>query len=236
MKSASLDPEIAYDLAASHYDDWSWQSFWRNAEAPLVQKVVGEFVAAGAMSKSFLDVGCGTGYYSELLAPHFSTVSGLDLSSRMLDASRARLPSGRFLHGGATSLPFFDRSFDVVLCARVLSHVTDVEAAMKDMLRVMLPGGLLVVTNVDAGHAYGDTRLPSKVGDVFARTVKHQREDVFALTRRLGLVVEDRWLVTGDGGRRRYDTWSGADEGVVGWIAAARRPGQKAANGRVSSD
>lgn len=220
--TVSLDPETAYDLAASNYDAWSWQSFWRRAEAPVVENLIRATAAADETKKTFLDVGCGTGFYAERLAPYFEAVSGVDPASKMLDTARSRLPSGRFIKGHITSLPFFDRSFDVVLCARVLSHVDEIELALNETIRVMRPGGLLVITNVDAGHAYGDTRLPTSDGDVFATTVKHHREDVLAIIRRLGLTIADRWLITGDGGSRRYDTWSAADEGVVGWIAAAR--------------
>ena len=95
-----------------------------------------------------LDVGCGTGVVSRTVAPKLGghgRVVGLDASEEMLSAARTRpSPAGApiELHrGDATALPFRDASFDAVLCQQALQFVRDRPAALREMRRVLVPGG-----------------------------------------------------------------------------------------------
>ena len=83
--------------------------------------------------RSILDVGSGPGFLSKLLTEHGFRVASIDL---VLDSLR-RFPGAR-AQADATRLPFADRSFDVVLCAEVVEHLSDAErhAAFREMWRV----------------------------------------------------------------------------------------------------
>ena len=107
-----------------------------------------------------LDVGCGPGSITrglvERLAP--GHVVGLDLSRDTLEAARhdaaARdLDNLRYEEGSVYALPFPDASFDVVYAHQVLQHLREREAALREMLRVVRPGGLIAVREVDWGTA-----------------------------------------------------------------------------------
>src|SRR6266850_1856410 len=86
-----------------------------------------------------LDVGCGTGANLELLA-RFGEAEGVDVSPEALDFCRQRgLKSVR--QGEAENLPFPDASFDLVTGLDVVEHLDDDVAGLKEMWRVLRPGG-----------------------------------------------------------------------------------------------
>jgi SAM-dependent methyltransferase len=90
-----------------------------------------------------LDVGCGTGATTAALL-RFGEVSGLDMGLAGLRHARTRgLPVAC---GSAESLPAGDASFDVVVALDVLEHLDDDRRALGEILRVLRPGGILLVT------------------------------------------------------------------------------------------
>lgn len=100
-----------------------------------------------------LDVACGTGIVARLAAPQVSPsgkVVGLDLNTGMLDVARAQpSESGatvEWRHGDATALPFADATFDVVLCQQGLQFFPDKVRALREMHRVLVPGGRLALS------------------------------------------------------------------------------------------
>ena len=105
-----------------------------------------------------LDVGCGPGSITRGLAERLPTgqVVGLDLSRETLEAARrdaeARgLANLRYEAGSVYALPFPDASFDVAYAHQVLQHLRERGAALREMLRVVRPGGLVAVRDVDCG-------------------------------------------------------------------------------------
>lgn len=91
-----------------------------------------------------LDLGCGTGAVAQALDPTH-TVTGLDMSEKALDYCRARGLT-RLVQGDAMALPFPDASFDAVIALDVFEHLPDDEASFRECLRVLRPGGVLVLS------------------------------------------------------------------------------------------
>ncbi len=95
-----------------------------------------------------LDVACGTGIVARTVAERAGqgvSVTGVDVNPAMLEM--ARQVAGEtieFVEGNAQSLPFDDASFDVVLCQQGLQFFRDRVAALKEMHRVITPGGRVV--------------------------------------------------------------------------------------------
>ncbi len=90
-----------------------------------------------------LDVGCGLGLYVRRFRDHSNQVYGVDVDpERVLEASQS-LPN--ISEASAERLPYPDDMFDVVLSHEVLEHVPDDAAAVREALRVLRPGGRLVV-------------------------------------------------------------------------------------------
>src|SRR4051812_44510160 len=107
-----------------------------------------------------LDVGCGPGSITRGLAERLTPgqVIGVDLSAETLDAARqdanARgLGNLEYQEADLYDLPFADASFDVVFAHQVLQHLRQPATALREMQRVVRPGGLLAVRDVDWGTA-----------------------------------------------------------------------------------
>jgi ubiquinone/menaquinone biosynthesis C-methylase UbiE len=96
-----------------------------------------------------LDVGCGDGAYSVAVSRRGGEVVGLDQSLPMLEASRTRGTSFgagvRLCQGVAQSLPFRDASFDLVLAVTALCWIPEPLVALREMNRVVRPGGVVIV-------------------------------------------------------------------------------------------
>jgi demethylmenaquinone methyltransferase / 2-methoxy-6-polyprenyl-1,4-benzoquinol methylase len=131
-----------YDLNNRLHSFWRDQA-WRKAAVRM----------AGAQpSDDVLDVACGTGDLTEAFRrAGVRSVTGLDFTQEMLDiaerksARGMRRPLPLYVRGDAMSLPFADRSFDVVSIAFGIRNVERPEAALAEFHRVLRPGGRLVI-------------------------------------------------------------------------------------------
>lgn len=101
---------------------------------------------------------CGTGRHAEYLAGLGHTVTGVDSSPDMLAVARAKVPVATFLERALTALPLPDRSTDLVVCGIALNHLDQLEPAYREFVRVLRPGGHLVVS--DAHGLAGELGLP----------------------------------------------------------------------------
>lgn len=102
---------------------------------------------------SAIDIGSGTG----LTLPHLAAavgprgrVVGLDRSPAMLAGARGRAPSPpvELVEADATGIPFDDATFDAAISTYGLTAITDVDGAIDEMIRVVRPGGRLVIADV----------------------------------------------------------------------------------------
>ncbi len=110
---------------------------------PLIRKWCGV-----GENKRILDVGCGSGFFSRVLASGNENVSvmGIDLDKGLIEYARTKakdLPGMDFFEGDALHLPFKDREFDAVTSHTFLTSVNDPAGALKEMIRVLKPGGIL---------------------------------------------------------------------------------------------
>jgi ubiquinone/menaquinone biosynthesis C-methylase UbiE len=116
--------------------------------APVAADLVD--VAALRSGERVLDVACGTGIVTRLAAERVGlngTVAGLDINPGMLATARAAAPPGRSIvwyESSADAIPLPDGGFDVVLCGMGLQFFSDRSAALREIRRVLAPGGRLV--------------------------------------------------------------------------------------------
>lgn len=104
---------------------------------------------------SVLEVAAGTCACGRAIAPYASTVTCLDLTAAMLEVGRREAESEGlhnmvFVLGNAEELPFLDGSFDIVVTRLALHHFPDVSRPMDEMVRVLRPGGRLVIIDMEA--------------------------------------------------------------------------------------
>ena len=105
-----------------------------------------------------VDAACGTGRHTAYLAELGHRVIGIDESPEMLDIARSKVPDGDFRRADLRALPLPDGIADVVVCALALDHVADLDAAMAELVRVLKPGGHLVLS--DGRPLFSDVGLP----------------------------------------------------------------------------
>jgi len=93
----------------------------------------------------WLDIGCGTGAFSELIAQHCApkSLSGIDPSPQQIAFASARLPKADMRVADSMALPFGDAEFDVVASALVLHFIPDRGKALAEMKRVARPGAII---------------------------------------------------------------------------------------------
>lgn len=104
-----------------------------------------------------LDVGCGPGVTVEHLVKRGFEVYGVDISKEMVTECQKQfghLPAAHFSVGKIEALEFPDAFFDVVLCMGVVEYVDDDAVAVKEMVRVTKPGGVIVVTLPNKASPY----------------------------------------------------------------------------------
>jgi demethylmenaquinone methyltransferase / 2-methoxy-6-polyprenyl-1,4-benzoquinol methylase len=144
---ASLDKqphEVAamFDGVAAKYDltndvlSLGQTRLWRRAVAQALEVRAGERV---------LDLGAGTGTSSLPFVAAGATVVPCDFSLGMLREGKKRHPELPLTAGDATRLPFTDGAFDAVTISFALRNVHDTDAALREMRRVVRPGGRLVI-------------------------------------------------------------------------------------------
>jgi ubiquinone/menaquinone biosynthesis C-methylase UbiE len=120
------------------------QPFFINCYA-LYDKLLDKLLK-GKRYGSLLDVGCGSGVQTVVLAGHANSVTGIDIAEEFVEVARKRcsnLSNVRFQIENACSLPFSDNSFDgIVSYGDVLSHIVEgYDKALSEMARVVKPGG-----------------------------------------------------------------------------------------------
>ncbi len=188
--------------------------------------------AAGvARGMQVLDVACGTGVLTRELAKRVGqegSVIGLDLNEGMLSVARAKTPSLTWYKGRAEVLPFKNDSFDVVTCQFGLMFFEDRTRALRSMLRVLRPGGRLVVAVWDTlAHTPGYINLSALLDRLFGRDVAASLDAPYCLgnTVTLAQVFEDAGInnikIQSQTGMARFpsmEDWIYTD--VKGWTAA----------------
>lgn len=128
-----------------------------------------------------LDVGCGLGHWGQTLAdilPPSTKVIGIDSENKWVESARTRVQAlnltARFSYqsGVASSLPFEDATFDLVTCQTLLIHVQKPLVVLREMLRVLKPGGLLAVAepnNLTSSLLFNSVTCEDSIEEICAR-------------------------------------------------------------------
>jgi len=95
-----------------------------------------------------LDAACGTGRWTEELVRRGHSVIGVDETAQMLELARSKVPGADLRVGRLESLPIEDASIDLAICALSLAHCPDLAPPVRELARVLRPGGRLVVTDL----------------------------------------------------------------------------------------
>lgn len=129
-----------FDSTAANYNASHDGKFCADMYTPLIEvihKVKGE---------NLLDLGCGNGNLLVQLVKDGYALTGVDLSEAMIEQARQRLDDyAELIVADAEYLPFPADAFDVLVCNASFHHYPDPEAVLKEMHRVLRPGGTLLI-------------------------------------------------------------------------------------------
>jgi ubiquinone/menaquinone biosynthesis C-methylase UbiE len=154
-----------YDGRAATYDDGDPHH--------LIAEAVAEFVDPAGV-RDVLDAATGTGLVLRALRPRLdddARLTGVDLSSRMLEVARAQTPNATLLVGDATALPFDDGSFDLVTCVTAIHLMPDASAALREWARVLRPTGRIVIATFTSISGWGHLVSPAAEAPAVGLTV-----------------------------------------------------------------
>jgi ubiquinone/menaquinone biosynthesis C-methylase UbiE len=178
-----------YDLFAGRYDaikHFDPQHDHMFLAQPLMARV------APLRAPYVLDVATGTGRLPLALLRHAQfegPIVALDASRAMLDVAAHKLDGQAgvlLMQGDALRLPFADGEFDVVTCLEALEFTTQPDAVVRELCRVLRPGGWLLITNRRTGRL-----MPGK-------TYSQDRLSTLLTARGLGTIAWESWQVDYD--------------------------------------
>ena len=190
--------KVYYDRRAPEYDDWyDGRGYWDGLERPGWDDELAELkrVLAALPPARTLDVACGTGYLTRWLS---GEVVGLDLSERMLEIARERVPSAEFVHGDALALPFEPARFGRVVAAHFYGHLeqSDRRRFLDEARRVARE---LVVVDASQEHSPVAEETQERILDDGSRWEVYKRYfTAEALSAELGggeVLYSGRWFV-----------------------------------------
>lgn len=175
--SGFMNPAEFANIAKTERDFW-----WYRGMRRILFRMMDPYLA-GRKIRHALEAGCGTGFLSHLLQTERQLpVVPMDISADGLRYARG-LGVERPVQGDTTHLPFADRAFDMVISLDVLVHMPPGEerAAVREMARVLAPGGLLVMRAAAFGW------LRSRHSDFVGERQRYSRGRVLELLRDAGV-------------------------------------------------
>jgi len=148
---------------------------------PIQKQIVERAASVSPAPGSILDVGCGTGQLLGRMARSFpqARLVGVDPAAGMIAAARAsasRDSRATFVEAYAESLPFEDATFGLVTTTMSFHHWSDQPAALREVARVLAPGGAFLLADALAAgwfswifvrHGHGTFNTPDRLGEMF---------------------------------------------------------------------
>ena len=166
--------DVIYDRLAALYDGVDW--FTGGTTHRLRQRALRYLPSEG---NRVLEIGFGSGRLHVELAERY-TMAGLDRAPGMVRLTEQRLAARGLtsdLHvGDATALPWANATFDAVLATFAFSAFPDADAALAEMVRVVKPGGAVII--VDAGEAHDGNAMAHFLAQLWAAFGDYMRDEV----------------------------------------------------------
>lgn len=167
----------------------------KHGEPRLDFRVAADAVAATGMTRpSLIEIGCGSGYYSEVfttLLPDGVAYTGVDYSVAMIDRARAQYPAVEFDVADATRLPYPDARFHIAFNGVSLMHIVDYAAAISEAARVA--SHYCILHTVPVFDDYKTTYLRKYAYGAPVVEIVFGRDELMSLCGMAGLHLERTW-------------------------------------------
>jgi ubiquinone/menaquinone biosynthesis C-methylase UbiE len=127
----------------------SYDLYYLTAVGQMVDRLekacIDRLLPVAVDGQTLVEIGSGTGHWSAHFAGRGYRVTGVDISHEMVDVARSKLiKNAVFMVADAISTGFDDDSFDIAAAIALLEFLPDPESALREMVRIVKPGGLLI--------------------------------------------------------------------------------------------
>ena len=181
--SKILTTEIASDQIAS--------------DNPLHQRLLKPYVASKTWIRGdLLEVGCGEGRGIDWLLPSVSTYTAIDKIESAVIRLSGKYPNGKFLSGHLPPLPYEDASFDTVVSFQVIEHIQDDVLFLKEIYRVLRPGGFTLITTPNRPMSL--SRNPWHIREYAAHELARLAQSIFPYVEMKGVAGNEKVMTYHD--------------------------------------
>lgn len=201
----------AFEQTAARYEQW--YATKRGRRAALAERLLLKWLLSPFLeTRTILEIGCGTGHFTDWLAESGFHVVGLDRSPAMIEQARERLPEVTFLQGDTHQLPFPRAAFDVVVFVTALEFLDQPTVALREAVRVARQGVVVIALN------------RYSFGALARRWSRSSRRPLLSRARDYSVRALRRALRDSAGVRLRSLAWSGTLFPGKFWSLRARLP------------
>jgi ubiquinone/menaquinone biosynthesis C-methylase UbiE len=150
--------EAIFDSWADRYDAWFHTPVGRLIKEYETELLLGQLTPRS--DETILDVGCGTGIFTQAVMASGARITGVDLSTAMLRVAVDNLGGGAFQAACADmmTLPFKDETFDRAFSMTTVEFVPDIRGAVEELNRVTRSGGTIVMTTLNSLSPWAERR------------------------------------------------------------------------------
>lgn len=130
--------KVLYDDIGHNYD------FTRSADEYISKRIIS--LISASPDSSVLDIACGTGNYTVALQKSGLRMTGVDISTEMLETAEEKSQEVRWVKSDVSDLPFGDAVFDGCICTLAIHHFADIQRVFAEVYRVLKGGRFVIMT------------------------------------------------------------------------------------------
>lgn len=162
------------------------------SDNPIHQRLLRPYILASQFIKGdLLEVGCGEGRGIDSLLPHISSYSAIDKIEPVIKKLQSKYPQARFLSGNIPPLSAFtDDSFDSIISFQVIEHIQDDERFLKEIHRVLKPGGIALITTPN--RPYSLSRNPWHIREYTSQELSSLAKRFFSEVTSKGITGNEK--------------------------------------------
>lgn len=171
-----------FNAVAGEYDQYYESEYGKRVDF-YEKRAVARLLEPGEGWKA-LEIGCGTGHWTSFFLEFGFEVTAIDISKEMIKTAKEKdLAGAHFQHADARNLPFEDDSFDHVFTITTLEFIEDRKQVMKEVRRVLKPGGAFLAGCLNLHSAIGESKDENPV---FKDALFFTEKELFQLLSEFG--------------------------------------------------